>query len=107
MSRPRSTRLVQVSAPGRAADFAVTADSTFADLAPLLASRLGAGAQAQWYVAIDGAVLDPTATPAEAGVIDGDRLELTTEPSAPVRRVNRSAAQQGDARRRRFGTAST
>ena len=106
MSRARATRLVQVTAPGRTGDLAVSADSTVAELASAIAVHLGVDLQpGGWYVAVDGQVLDPAATPAEAGLIDGDRLELTTEAGPYVRLVERGAPRPAASRRRRFGSA--
>jgi hypothetical protein len=107
VSRARATRLVLVTAPGTWGDFAVSADSAFAELASLLAESLGVDHQpGAWHVAVDGKVLDPTATPAEAGVIDGDRLDLTTQAGPCVRLVERSAPGPQDRRGRRFGSAT-
>lgn len=107
MSRARPTRLVQVTAAGSSADFAVSADSTFAELVDLLAESLGIGpASGSWHVAVGGRVLDPAATLAEAGVIDGDRLDLTTETGPFVRLVDRGASRSATPRNRRFGSAT-
>lgn len=107
MNRNRPTRLVRVTAPGSSGDFALSADSSFADLAPLLAGLLGLGQRPDvWNVAVDGQVLEPAATPAEAGVIDGDRLELTARARPCVRLVDRRPPEPDRPRSRRFGSAA-
>ena len=83
-----------VSAGSRAAtnatgDFAVTADSTFAELAPLLAVALGwrvtTGTCPTWQLRREGpagSALDPTYTPQSAGLLDGDVVRILAEPEA-------------------------
>lgn len=89
MSRHRPSRLLTVVAARASGDFAVTADSTLAELAPLLAAALGwrveEGTSTAWELRREGATttaLDPTHTPQSAGLLDGDVIRLLAAPDA-------------------------
>ena len=89
MSGHRPSRLLTVVAAHATGDFAVTADSTFAELAPLLARALGwrvaTGTCPTWELRREGpapTALDPTHTPQSAGLLDGDVVRLLAAPDA-------------------------
>jgi hypothetical protein len=89
MSGHRPSRLLTVVAGHATGDFAVTADSTFAELAPLLAGALGAqvegGPSTGWELRREGptpTALHPSHTPETVGLLDGDVVWLQAGPDA-------------------------